>query len=194
MSIAEKIQSLTAARTAIQNAITAKGGAITAADGFEDFATAIAAIPSSGGGSGLKKTLVATTAEEMTLKDFLTANPVPLKYRSGVVLLIAEASTAPTQGSGTINFCMFFYSYNNSEYTKYGMAINYKASLDVPNDMRINTMTANNAGYFTISNDSITSSNSTNSTRYFPVGTVFSKIDIPFDLRTRTIDETEVQR
>ena len=145
-----------------------------------------------GGGSGLVKTLVATTAEEMTLKDFLTANPVPLKYRSGVVLLIAEASTAPTQGSGTINFCMFFYSYNNSEYTKYGMAMNYKASLDVPNDMRINTMTANNAGYFTISNDSITSSNSTNSTRYFPAGAVFSKIDIPFDLATRTIDETEV--
>lgn len=145
-----------------------------------------------GGGSGLVKTYIATTAEEMTLKDFLTANPVPLKYRSGVVLLIAEASTAPTQGSGTINFCMFFYSYNNSEYTKYGMAINYRTSLDAPNDLKINTMIAKNGGYFTISNDSITSSHSTESTRYFPAGAVFSKIDIPFDLRTRTIDETEV--
>ena len=147
-----------------------------------------------GGGSGLVKTLVATTAEEMTLKDFLTANPVPLKYRSGIVLLIAEASTAPTQGSGTVNFCMFFYSYGNSEYTKHGMLTNYKTSLDAPNNLRINSIMANNSGYFTISSDSITASNSTNSARYFPIGTVFSKIDIPYNLSTRTIDETEVQR
>lgn len=48
MSIASEIQALTADRTAIQNAISAKGGTITSADGFDDFAAAIATIPSGG--------------------------------------------------------------------------------------------------------------------------------------------------
>lgn len=46
MSIASEIQALTADRTAIQNAISAKGGTVTSADGFDDFASAIATIPS----------------------------------------------------------------------------------------------------------------------------------------------------
>lgn len=50
MTIADEIQALSDDRTAIQNAILAKGGTVTAADGFDDFATAIASIPSGGGG------------------------------------------------------------------------------------------------------------------------------------------------
>ena len=145
-----------------------------------------------GGGSGLVKTLVATTASEMTLQDFLAANPVPLKYRSGVVLVTIEASTAPSQGSGTANFIMFFYHYDNSAYTNLGMITNYKTALDAPDNMNINTVVANAGNFFAISNDRITSNNSTNKTRYYPAGATFSKIDIPFDLETRTIDKTEV--
>lgn len=50
-TIAQNLQRLIDAKTAIANAITAKGGTVGASDGLEDFATDIASIPS-GGGSG----------------------------------------------------------------------------------------------------------------------------------------------
>lgn len=46
MTIADEIQALSNDRTAIQNAILAKGGTVASADGFDDFASAIATIPS----------------------------------------------------------------------------------------------------------------------------------------------------
>ena len=48
MSIADKISRLSAAKTAIANAITGKGGTVGSGDGFEDFATDIATIPTGG--------------------------------------------------------------------------------------------------------------------------------------------------
>ena len=50
-TIADNLQRLTAARTAIGNAIVAKGGTVNSGDGFEDFPNAINSIPSGGGGS-----------------------------------------------------------------------------------------------------------------------------------------------
>lgn len=50
MTIADEIQALSDDRTAIQNAISAKGGTVTSADGFDDFAAAIGTIPSGSGG------------------------------------------------------------------------------------------------------------------------------------------------
>lgn len=47
--IAEATHGIQAAKTAIASAITAKGGTVGASDGLEDFAAAIAAIPSGGG-------------------------------------------------------------------------------------------------------------------------------------------------
>ena len=49
-TIAENLTRLQTARTAIAGAITAKGGTVTSGDGFEDFPTDIATIPSGGGG------------------------------------------------------------------------------------------------------------------------------------------------
>lgn len=49
MSIASQITALTADKSAIASAITAKGGTVASDDGFDDFATAIASIPSGGG-------------------------------------------------------------------------------------------------------------------------------------------------
>ena len=48
-TIAENLQRLQTARTNIASAITTKGGTVTSGDGFEDFATDIATIPSGGG-------------------------------------------------------------------------------------------------------------------------------------------------
>ena len=50
-TIAENLARLTAARTAIGNAITAKGGTVITGDGFEEFPADIATIPSGGGGA-----------------------------------------------------------------------------------------------------------------------------------------------
>jgi hypothetical protein len=50
-TIAENLQRLVNARTAISDAITAKGGTVNAGDGFEDFPADIATIPSGGGGA-----------------------------------------------------------------------------------------------------------------------------------------------
>lgn len=52
MSIADKLQLLAAAKTAIAEAITAKGGTVNEGDGFGDFADDIATI--SGGGANLQ--------------------------------------------------------------------------------------------------------------------------------------------
>lgn len=46
-TIAENLQRLVAAKSAIANAITAKGGTVTVGDGLEDFVADIATIPSS---------------------------------------------------------------------------------------------------------------------------------------------------
>lgn len=71
MSIASEIQALASDRTAIQNAISAKGGTVTSADGFDDFAAAIAAIPS--GGTDISDT-TATAADVRVGKYFYTAD------------------------------------------------------------------------------------------------------------------------
>lgn len=48
-TIAENLQRLQTARTAIATAITTKGGTVTQGDGFEEFPADIATIPSGGG-------------------------------------------------------------------------------------------------------------------------------------------------
>lgn len=55
MSIADKIQRLQAAKTAIATAITGKGGTVNSGDGYEDFAADIATIPAGGGALDLRK-------------------------------------------------------------------------------------------------------------------------------------------
>lgn len=50
-TIAQNLQRLIDAKTAIANAITAKGGTVGESDGLEDFASDISTIPSGGGGA-----------------------------------------------------------------------------------------------------------------------------------------------
>ena len=49
-TLEENVNRVKAAKTAIANAITAKGGTVSSGDGLEDFASDIASIPSGGGG------------------------------------------------------------------------------------------------------------------------------------------------
>lgn len=59
-TLEENVNRVKAAKTAIGNAITAKGGTVGANDGLEDFASDIASIPSGGGSSGLSLNLKCT--------------------------------------------------------------------------------------------------------------------------------------
>ena len=54
-TLEENVNRVKAAKTAIANAITAKGGTVSSGDGLEDFASDIASIPSGGGGSQPQK-------------------------------------------------------------------------------------------------------------------------------------------
>jgi hypothetical protein len=49
-TIEQNLQRLVNAKSAISDAITAKGGTVSTGDGFEDFPADIASIPSGGGG------------------------------------------------------------------------------------------------------------------------------------------------
>lgn len=65
MSIADKITRLETAKTNIAAAITNKGGSVAAGSGFEEFAAAIAAIPSGGGGVSQLKCVHSETFENL---------------------------------------------------------------------------------------------------------------------------------
>lgn len=56
-TLADNLQRLTASRTAIGNAIIAKGGTVNAGDGFEDFPTDISSIPTGGSSTLIPKTI-----------------------------------------------------------------------------------------------------------------------------------------
>jgi len=56
-TLADNLQRLTASRTAIGNAIIAKGGTVNAGDGFEDFPADISTIPSGGSSTLIPKTI-----------------------------------------------------------------------------------------------------------------------------------------
>ena len=81
-TIAENLARLTAARTNIANAITAKGGTANSGDGLEEFPTDIATIPSGGGGSTGTKDVNfydydGTIVDGYTSSEFATLTEMP---------------------------------------------------------------------------------------------------------------------
>ena len=72
-TIAENLQRLVNARAAISAAITAKGGTVNTGDGFEEFSTDIATIPSGGGGGGDSGKSVRFIDYDGTVVDSYTA-------------------------------------------------------------------------------------------------------------------------
>ena len=81
-TIAENLTRLTTARTNIADAIIAKGGTVTAGDGFEEFPADIATIPSGGGGSaGMSDVNFydydGTIVDSYTASEFATLTAMP---------------------------------------------------------------------------------------------------------------------
>lgn len=131
-----------------------------------------------GGGEVLPdKEFVATTTSEMTLKDFLTAHPIPLKYEDEICWLRYYNDSAPSSG-GVSNWQMYFVS----GLVRQGMLTSYSNSTVAPSAMvYIGVVSANNAGYFDIVGNSITASSSTNTTRRIPTGTDVYVLHIPMN-------------
>ena len=107
MSIADKITRLQTAKTNIANAITTKGGTVITGDGFEEFATDIASIPSGGGENKLKKLFtgetVLITADDL---DGTTSLSNISGFQSRRNFDIEEwASTLDTIGGSTFVSC-----------------------------------------------------------------------------------------
>ena len=90
-TIAENLQRLIDAKTAIGNAITAKGGTVGAGDGLEEFASDIATIPSGGGESQPRKDVNfydydGTIVNSYTAAEFAELSAIPtelVKSKSG---------------------------------------------------------------------------------------------------------------
>ena len=82
-TIAENLQRLIDAKTAIGSAITAKGGTVGANDGLEEFAADIATIPSGGGGGGSTSNAVnfydydGTIVQSYSAADFANLSELP---------------------------------------------------------------------------------------------------------------------
>ena len=88
-TLEENVNRVKAAKTAIANAITAKGGTVSSGDGLEDFASDIASIPSGGGGSQPQKDINfydydGTIVNSYTAAEFaeLSSRPTPSLRRS----------------------------------------------------------------------------------------------------------------
>lgn len=84
-TLEENVNRVKAAKTAIANAITAKGGTVSSGDGLEDFASDIATIPS--GGSGEYNAIFSNTPTYFTLKD----NIISINIPNGVVSISSSS-------------------------------------------------------------------------------------------------------
>ncbi len=103
-TIADNLQRLTAARTAIGNAIVAKGGTVSSGDGFEDFPGDINTIPSGGSSTLIPKTITENG----------TYNPAD-DSADGYSSVIVDVPAAPPQDPKTV----FFYDYDGTVVASY---------------------------------------------------------------------------
>ena len=114
-TIAQNLARLQAAKTAIGNAITAKGGTVTSGDGFEAFPADIATIPSGGGGGDADyskpvrffdydgKLVYSYTPQEFAALTAMPANPSHTELTAqGWDLSLADAK-AYVAKYGTLN-------------------------------------------------------------------------------------------
>lgn len=128
------------------------------------------------------------TESEMTLKDFLTAHPIPLRYNDEMCFVRYYNDNAASTG-GTFNWTLFFVEGQR----KNGFLMNWTNSTVAPNSMiNINTVSSYNGSYFAIISGSIAASTSTNTTRRVAAGTDVYVIHIPFNWTNFSTQSTEL--
>ena len=141
-TIAENLQRLTAAKTAIGNAITAKGGTVAQGDGLEEFATDISNIPYNSDTSN-------DTVTSATLKSGYTAHNASGQQVTGTLLSQSTTVTAETLGEGVTAYNAagelitgtaiippvwgLRADFENSTFTRLGNAVGLNAGSDFDN-------------------------------------------------------------
>lgn len=143
----------------------------TAEIGAEDMPLRIRLIP----GGMPEKSVLCTITREMSLKEVLTAYPVPFHIQNGVVFLEAVSDQPPTKSSVTSNYCAFFIADGSSAF----MFLNYVNGLVPINDLNIHDAITGSYGAssFSAQDGFITNTGGT-ALRYFPAGTVFKTWEV----------------
>lgn len=184
---------LDAGMTAVADAIRAKGGTTEPLSWPDGFKAAVESIITGSIGSELPEPkLLCTLTAEMNLKEILTAHPIPRKYKRSFVVLVHRGTNIATIGSGTYRQCIFYCCDGDKQ--KEMFIINaYSNSVVAPDTLGLVPSSSGNGTYFSInsSDGAITSSTTTNASRYFAVGNTLEYIEIPFNYNTMQMDTTE---
>ena len=134
------------------------------------------------------KEFIIKTTSETTLKAFLADNPIPLKYRDEICWLRFYNDNAPSSGG-----CSNWYAFFIQNLEKQGMLTCYSNTNKSPNSMALlETVSAQNSNYYDLTNNKITSTNSTNTSRYIPTGTEAYVLHIPFNWANFNMVSTEI--
>lgn len=145
MSIATEISALQADKTAIANAITAKGGTVGSGDGFDDFATDIGTIPTGGGiGDKLAEVNLGTlTCSATSATDLSKTATVAGVYGYDVILVVirrsaksggyhwqtlTEINLTENSTEGTTSSQAIVTSKQNKRYTTGGATLTYSGT------------------------------------------------------------------
>lgn len=182
---------LTDKLTAIADAIRAKTGGADALT-LDGMVAAIASI--SAGGAGIKfpePQLLCTLVAEMNKKEWLTANPIPLKYKHSILFIKITGSNTATTGSYTNNWIVHFIGQNSDSDNDYDIR-NQKNGLFSPDSLGFGETTYSlNGSYASVVDNQLTASGSTSKTTYFAAGNSIYYLEIPFNFRTMTMDTEE---
>lgn len=114
-TLEENVNRVKAAKTAIANAITAKGGTVSSGDGLEDFASDIASIPSGGGDYNAEFIGSTTFTLENSLKEIVIPSSVitiNAQFKGFTALEKVDMSSATgemTLGDNTFKNCTSLY-------------------------------------------------------------------------------------
>ena len=132
-------------------------------------------------GTVVNGTLLYTPESDMTVKDIISAHPIPRKYEKSLVWIKITGGNVSTHGSTTINWLMLYC--NNTGIPlkeRRFMAYMYSNKLENPDNIGLNgTVYSRNENSITLASDgSITG---LNVDTYVAAGNSISYLEIPFD-------------
>jgi len=171
--------------TSVANAIRAKSGGTNPLAFPVGFVSEIGNI--SGGGQTEEPVDLPAIAEETTLKDYLAAHPIPLKYVNEILWVWFYSDDAPSSG-GVTKWNQFWIEGS----TKITMLSAYSNNNVSANSLGIggDAISASSGSYFNIANGAITNSGSTNTSRKIAAGTTVKALHIPINYNTFSLEST----